>query len=133
MEAAPELCALLQDYYAASAQGDTNFLARFVAQEPEALVIGTDAVEWWQGGGNIVNVWSAAWQERGGLPVINSQPQAFRAGAVGWAADQAQWRLPDGRSIAFRLTAVFHEHAGTWRLIQAHFSLGVPNIAVAEQ
>jgi hypothetical protein len=64
--------------------------------------------------------------------VDGSRPEAYRAGDVGWAADQATWRLPDGLAIPFRLTAVFHHEGRAWRLVQAHFSLGVPNDLIAE-
>jgi hypothetical protein len=127
MQPAPELCALLGRYYAASAQGDTAFLDQLIARRPGTLVIGTDAAEWWRGGDQIFQIWSAAWRERGGLPVQGSRPQAFRSGEVGWADDQASWQLPDGRTIPFRLTAVFHHGGQEWQLVQAHFSIGVPN------
>jgi hypothetical protein len=133
MESAPELVALLQRYYAASAQGDTTLLDLLIARHPGALVVGTDPDEWWRGGDQIVETWTAAWQERGGLPVEGSQPEAFRAGQVGWVADRALWRLPDRRTIPFRLTAVFYRDGGEWRMVQAHFSLGVPNETFAEQ
>ena len=127
MQPAPELCALLERYYESSAQGDTSFLDQLIARDPGALVIGTDATEWWRGGDRIYEIWSAAWRGRGGLPVEGSQPQAFRYADVGWLDDRALWRLPDGRTIPFRLTAVFHRDGQEWRLIQAHFSIGVPN------
>jgi hypothetical protein len=130
MEPAPELGELLQEYYAASARSDTTFLQQLVARDPGTLVIGTDDSEWWQGGGEIIDTWTAAWRQRGGLPVQGSQPQAFRSGVVGWVADRALWRLRDGGTVPFRLTAVFHLEAGTWQLVQAHFSLGVPNQAI---
>jgi len=132
MEPAPELCELLQRYYAASAQGDIAFLDQVIARDPAALVVGTDATEWWRGGEQIVATWSAAWRERGGLPVHGSRPEAYRAGDVGWAADQAAWRLPSGQAIPFRLTAVFYREGQAWRLIQAHFSVGVPNERLGE-
>ncbi len=127
MQSAPELAALIERYYAASAQGDTVFLEQLIARDPGTLVIGTDATEWWRGGDQIVQTWSAAWRTRGGLPVQVSRPQAFRSGDMGWVDDQAQWRLPDGRSIPFRLTAVFHHDGQAWHILQAHFSIGVPN------
>jgi hypothetical protein len=133
VESAPELCDLLQRYYAASAQGDTDFLAQLIARHPGTLVVGTDAAEWWHGGEQIIATWSAAWRERGGLPVHSSQPEAYRAGDVGWVADQAMWRLPTGQSIPFRLTAIFHRQGQAWQMVQAHFSVGVPNERLAQQ
>jgi SnoaL-like domain len=132
MEPAPELVALLQRYYAASAQGDTTFLEMLIARRPGALVIGTDPAEWWRGGDEIVQTWTSAWQQRGGLPVEDSQPEAFRVGDVGWVADRARWRLPDRRLVPFRLTAVFQHDGQEWRMVQAHFSLGVPNETIAD-
>jgi SnoaL-like domain len=132
MQPAPELCDLLQRYYTASAQGDTTFLDLLIARHPGTLVIGTDAAEWWRGGEQIVETWTAAWQQRGGLPVHDSRPEAYRAGDVGWVADQATWLLPDGRAIPFRLTAVFQRQDQAWRLVQAHFSVGVPNERLGE-
>ena len=132
MEPAPELCDLLQRYYAASAQGDAGFLGQLIADNPAALVVGTDAAEWWRGGEQIVATWSAAWRERGGLPVHGSHPEAYRAGKIGWAADQAHWRLPNGQAIPFRLTAMFYHEDQVWRMIQAHFSVGVPNDRLLE-
>jgi SnoaL-like domain len=132
MEPAPELCDPLQRYYAASTQGDTAFLAQLIARHPGALVVGTDAAEWWSGGEQIVTTWTAAWRERGGLPVHASRPEAYRAGAVGWVADQAMWRLSNGQAVPFRLTAVFHREAQAWRMVQAHFSVGVPNEHLGE-
>jgi hypothetical protein len=127
MQPAPELQALIGRYYAASAEGDTAFLGQLIARQAGALVIGADATEWWRGGDLIVETWSAAWRERGGPPVQDSQPQAFRSGDVGWVDDRASWRLPDGQLIPFRLTAAFHWDNTQWRLIQAHFSLGMSN------
>ena len=127
MEPAPELQALLERYYAASAQGDTVFLDQLLARQPGTLVVGTDATEWWRGGDRIFQTWATAWRTRGGLPVQESQPQAFRSGNVGWVDDQARWSLPDGRTIPFRLTAVFCRDDEGWRMVQAHFSIGVPN------
>lgn len=132
MEPAPELCALIQRYYAASAQGEVAFLPEFVSPSPDALLIGTDGEEWWEGGENIARTWGEAWSRRGSMPIEASQPSAFRSGDMGWLTDRASWRLPDGRLVPFRLTAVFERGAGGWRMVHAHFSLGVPNSRFGE-
>lgn len=127
IDTAPDLIALLHDYYQASARSDTQFLDHLIARGPGTLVIGTDPGEWWAGGDAIVDTWSAAWHSRGGMPVVGSMPTAFREGDLGWIADRAAWRLPDGRELPFRLTAVFHYDLDRWVLVQAHFSVGVPD------
>lgn len=127
MQPAPELCALLARYYIASAEGDADFLAQYVERHPDALVIGTDKAEWWQGGDSVIDTWGTAWRTRGGLPVVESSPQAFREGSIGWLADQARWVLPSGHQVPFRLTAIFRETEQGWRMIQAHYSVPIPN------
>lgn len=130
MEQAPELQELMLRYYERSAQGDTTLLDQLIDRDAATLVVGTDPDEWWEGGEEIISTWSAAWRERGGLPVSEADPRAYREGSVGWVADHAQFLLPNGNTIPFRLTAVFHQTGDAWTLVQAHFSFGVPNAAV---
>jgi ketosteroid isomerase-like protein len=59
--------------------------------------------------------------------VVNADPQAFREGTVGWAADHPTFEMPGGIQIASRLTAVFHQEDGEWKLVQQHISTGVRN------
>ena len=54
-------------------------------------------------------------------------PQCYQEGSVGWCADQARIVLPDGTEQRIRLTAVFHQEGGDWKMVQSHASLGVPN------
>jgi ketosteroid isomerase-like protein len=37
---------------------------------------------------------------------------------------------PDGTEIEFRMTAVFHNENGQWKVVQQHASVGVPNEAL---
>ncbi len=127
MQPAPELIDLLHRYYAASGRGDADFLAQYVSRAPEAVVIGTDPGEWWTGGDAIIATWGGAWRSRGGLVVRDSAPVAYRNGVVGWALDRAIFVAPNGATAPFRLTAVFEDSGEGWRMVHAHFSLGVPD------
>lgn len=127
MESPQDLVVLLNEFYLASANSDTQFLDRLIARGAHTLVIGTDPSEWWAGGDEIVATWTAAWHSRGGMPVVRSAPVAFRDGNIGWVADRAAWRMPDGREVPFRLTAVFRNDGFRWIMVQAHFSVGVPD------
>lgn len=130
MQPAPELIDLLTDYYEASGRGEADFLNTYVSSSPEAVVIGTDPGEWWSGGETIIATWGGAWRARGGLAVRGSRPIAYRSGSVGWVLDRAEFVAPNGQSAPFRLTAVYEEGADGWRLVHAHFSLGVPDAEV---
>jgi hypothetical protein len=51
---------------------------------------------------------------------------------MGWLADQPTFVLPDGSSFETRLTAVVRKEDGQWKLVHAHFSVGVPDEEVME-
>lgn len=127
MQPAPELIDLLQRYYMASSAGDADFLATYVSPADEAVVIGTDPAEWWSGGEAIIATWGGAWRSRGGLGIRNSAPVAYRSGTVGWALDRAEFVAPNGAIAPFRLTTIYEQTTDGWRMVHAHFSLGVPD------
>jgi ketosteroid isomerase-like protein len=132
MHPAPEIEELLRAYYAASAKGDAEFLARHIAPDAGTVVVGTDDGEWWEGGESIVATWGGEWRRRGGLPVHGSTARAWRQGAVAWASDRAYWTMPSGRAVPFRVTVVFELRGEAWQIVQAHFSVGVPNERLGE-
>jgi hypothetical protein len=64
----------------------------------------------------------------GGTPrIIPGNLSAFSEGKVGWEADHASILLPDRKEIPIRVTMVFHEENGEWKIVQYHASIGVPN------
>ncbi|MDQ3720968.1 MAG: nuclear transport factor 2 family protein, partial [Actinomycetota bacterium] len=72
-----------------------------------------------------------AWKEQlramgGGMPLVAGEPEAYVEGTVGWVADRPTLQLQEG-AVPTRLTMVFHQERGEWKLVQAHGSLGVPN------
>jgi len=123
-----ELVDLLTRFYQAAQSGDTAFLEHFISAQEGVLCIGTDPQEWWQGAGTIGRVFKAQVEEMGGsFPLEPGSPEGYREGSVGWVADRPKLKLPDGTEMEFRLTMVCHQEAGEWKLVQAHFSIGVPN------
>lgn len=113
----------------AYASGDVGFIERLFSRQEGALNIGTDPNEWWVGSDRILQAWKAQFEALGGrIPLIAGDPLAYEEGTVGWVADRPRLRLPDG-DLPFRLTCVFHEEEGEWRLVQTHASVGVSNEA----
>ena len=92
------------------------------------LAIGTDPDEWWEGDRAI-----AAWRAQ--LDVFDDtlkleprgHAQGFVEGTVGWGAEEFSMTSPVGAGIGVRLTGVWHREHETWKLIQCHASIGVPN------
>jgi ketosteroid isomerase-like protein len=127
MQASTELKDLVLRFYAALAQGDLAFVAQTMSAEDGAVFIGTDPQEWWMG-----QEASAAFQAQadamgGGIPVVPGDPQAYVEGTVGWTSEQSKFQFPDGSEQPFRATHVFHQVDGAWKLVQAHYSIGVSN------
>ena len=52
---------------------------------------------------------------------------AFIEGTVGWVGDRATIQLPNGHILPIRVTSVFHQEDGVWKIVQHHVSIGVPN------
>jgi hypothetical protein len=117
----------LRAFYARFSAGDVQQFGYGLAGVPNGMVIGTAPVEWYLGR----DAWIAAYREQvtaiPGLRIESGEVHAWEQGSVGWAADRPSFVLPDGTSLPVRLTAVFLREDDTWRPVQIHFSLAVPD------
>jgi SnoaL-like domain len=127
MQPSAELKAFYRRCCDAMSGGDGAFFASAFSQSEGVLAIGTDPAEWWNGYPTISRVFEAQLQETDGFKVVADNPLAWRNGPVGWVADRPMLKLPDGTEIPARLTAVFQQERDSWKIVQWHFSLGVPN------
>jgi hypothetical protein len=96
------------------------------ASQGEVLGIGTDPNEWWTDLSVVNDVLKA--QAQAGIKVASGNLIAWREGTVGWSADRARFVLADGSEVPCRLTCVFHQEGGAWKMVQMHASIGVPNV-----
>ena len=46
---------------------------------------------------------------------------------MAWVADEPTIEMPDGSSVPARLTAVMRIDGDRWKIVHAHFSVGVPD------
>jgi hypothetical protein len=106
---------------------DVDYLTRHISQRDEVLAIGTDPEEWWAGHGTIAEIFKAQSEAMQEMAIVGIEPEAYSEGSVGWAAVQPIFRLPDGTELPFRLTLVYHQEDGAWKIVQWHASLGVAN------
>ena len=123
--------AMLRFYQRFSA-GDVASFAQGITSSDEALVIGTGPQEWLDGRAT----WIAGYQEQiTAIPGIGMQagdPRGYAEGTLGWVADRPTFVLPDGTAIPTRVTAVLRLENGAWKLVNAHFSIGVPDEVLME-
>ncbi len=125
MEQSSELKDLMLRFYEAVSRVDVAFMERFISNQGDVLMIGTDPNEWWTDTATIIKALKA--QAQAGIQGVPGDLKAYREGSVGWVADYGKFVLPDSKEAPFRFTCVFHQEDGEWKLIQGHASIGVPN------
>jgi ketosteroid isomerase-like protein len=117
----------MQHFYARFSAGDVEGFAQTITSWPDAFVVGTDPGEWQEGR----TTWIAGYEEQitaiPGIRLEAGDLRGYAEGSLGWAADRPSFVLPDGTAISTRLTTVLRLEDGGWKLVNAHFSIGVPN------
>jgi class 3 adenylate cyclase len=126
MEPSAELKSIMSRVFASFEAGDSEAIAHRFSEVEGLIVIGTDPVEWWAGHREIVEVLRAQFLELGGWRWVGGEVEAWQEGSVGWVAGRPIVHIGD-RAIHPRLTIVFHLEHGEWKIVQFHFSVGVPN------
>lgn len=126
MKASPLIQELHQQLYDAVSNGDGDHLMGVMSQEPGFLFIGSDPKEWFTDGTAVGSM--LADQAQAGIKVEAGDCVAYEEGTVAWSADSGNFLLPDGATrIPFRMTAVWRNEGGTWRIVQEHCSVAVTN------
>jgi ketosteroid isomerase-like protein len=127
MERAPELEEIIAEWFQSVARGDASWVDRHVSREPDALLVGTDPNEWFEGPRAGEFLKGEAQAMTGSVDVSPGEPIAYREGEIGWGITRPTLRLPDGRSVSPRWSAVFRREDGDWKAVQIHASVGIPN------
>lgn len=121
--------------YTVFASGDPSTVSDWLSADRDVLGIGTDPDEWWVGE-HLHRAFAAQVPEMNaaGMQIHAGDVQAYSEGPVGWVADQPTLRLANGTEIPMRLTSVWRQEAGAWKMVQFHLSIGVPNeVALSEE
>ena len=133
MDAAARVRELWAGLYATLEIGDASAWADALAED--ALVIGTDDAEWWQGRSTALSVITEQVRElhEAGARYSGSDPQVRQSGDVLWVADRPSVVLADGTAVPARFTAVLTRDGDTLLIEQLHVSIGAPNEEVLQQ
>jgi ketosteroid isomerase-like protein len=127
MQASAGVREAILEYYRCATEPDVEGFGKLLTAGETALVIGTGPGERSVGRDR----WLAAFEQLvGALPELRIEPgeaQGWEEGPVGWAYDTPTWVLPEGGEMKTRMTAVLRREDGGWRLVHAHFSVGVPD------
>ncbi len=129
LQQSSELLEVFQGLYRAFERGDAAAALDLTSREEGVLSIGTDPGEWWSDYATLERVYYAQLGEMAdlGMRIERGEPRCYQEGSVGWCADRARFVLPDGTEIPVRMTMVFHQEDGAWKIVQAHASIGVQN------
>jgi hypothetical protein len=65
--------------------------------------------------------------ETEGITLESRAPRGYAEGLLGWVVDEPRFGLPDGSFFDCRVTTIVRKEEDTWRLVHAHFSVGVPD------
>jgi ketosteroid isomerase-like protein len=127
MERSRELEKLIAGWFEAFSRGDGEWIHRHVSREDHVRLIGSDPGDWQQGD-RVAEFLKQAVDGLGGtFAIIPGEVLGLREGSVGWGIARASLRLPDGKEVGFRWSAVFRQEGGEWKAVQIHGSIGVPD------
>ncbi len=127
MEQSEELRDLVLRFFEAMSSGDISILENLFSQKDEVLAIGSDPDEWWDNYKKIISVFKTQLKEMDGVEIAVVDLKAYREGSAGWFASRATLKPTGDLEIPFRITGVFHQEEGSWKILQWHASIGVSN------
>jgi SnoaL-like domain len=119
MEQDPELEQVMLRFYETWNAEDAAGLLEMVS-DAVFIGIGTDTADWWDG----KRLARIAEHPDDPYRVRPGEIKAYRLENVGLVADMPTFIEPDGTETPFRITLVFHEEDGGWKLVQEHISIG---------
>ncbi len=114
-------------FYERFSAGKVNDFAQSIASWPDAFVIGTGPTEWQDGRATWIEGYEMQVTAMPGIRMQAGNVRAYAEGTLGFAADQPSIILPNDLAIPLRMTAVLQHEGGTWKLLNVHFSAGVPD------
>jgi hypothetical protein len=127
MQRDPSLAGAIAGWFKSLENNDRTWRDRHVSRDPDLRIVGTDPDEWLSGGPAFAFLRDEAVAVGGRVAIDTGIVEAFSQGDVGWGVARPAIRLPDGRTVHPRWSAVFRKEDGAWKLIQLHASFAVPN------
>lgn len=124
--ASPEIEAVARRILATWHKRDLEVLQNLFSSSDALRVVGFDVDERWKGLKEFLDVFKAQTGEMPDWRIETNHVEAFEDGSLGWAVLYSTIVTPEA-ARPMRHTAVFRLERGTWRVVQWHNSLPVPN------
>jgi hypothetical protein len=133
MKQSSEIKQLMTQFYDEASKGNFDVVDGFVSHG-DVRWIGTDPNEWWETPAAVSKAWRDQTAEIGApVRITAGDLVAYQQDNVAWLSDRPTFELADGRTVPFRLTAVWLREPDGWRIVQFHSSVGVPNEKLVEE
>ena len=122
-ESADAKAALLRFYetFTVAVPGDMESFNRAFSREESLLIIGSAFHEWVDSRERGKQAWGME-----GVGIEPGDPVGWEQGSVAWAADRPSFIFGEVR-IPIRILAVMLKEQDEYRIVTAHFSVGVPD------
>jgi hypothetical protein len=125
MKPAPELRDLTIQIAQAVSDGDVAVLERHTSRHSGTAFLGTDPAEWWTDLSGLRQ--ALVGQREAGVTFISGDPVAYQEGTIGWAVDHRMRFRVGEHEGPFRMTVVYRQEDGVWKMVHFHSSIGVSN------
>ena len=126
MNRAPDVEQLLRNLMDRAKAGDGDGVAELFAPGAGTLLVGSEPDDWYPGSEPAVLHLRDSLEKYGEIPFEPDAPVAWSEGTVAWFADRPTIVFGQVR-IPIRITGVAVAGADGWRIVQIHFSSGVPD------
>jgi SnoaL-like domain len=112
---------VLRHYGKFSAGGQSETIQEMYSIQEGVVIIGAGPDEWFDDREGILRVIKEGSSTKLDIDIQNIY--GYCEGSVGWTMDRVLVTLPDGTTLPFRHTRIFHQEDGKWRLVHLHVSI----------
>ena len=126
-DAARDTLLRFYEAFTAAVPGDTETFDRVFTREQGLMIIGTAFHERVVGRETGQQAWGME-----GVGIEPADPLGWEHDSVAWAVDRPSFLFGDVR-IPIRILAVMLKEDGVYKIVNAHFSVGVPDEVAAEK
>lgn len=127
MESSAAVREALLAFYDAFNTGDADTFGGRIADSDGVSVIGSAPGEGHDGRSDWLRAYETGIGEAGLRLERGGEIVAYEGGQTGFAVDTPSFQLSNGARLPTRLTAVLTREGDDWKMVHAHFSVGVPD------
>jgi len=127
IERSPELEAVFKRVWRLFAEGSLGAFAKTLSTYPDVLFVLSDDANWISGSDNLRSVMEGRADRLGVESIEFDRVQAHQIGDTGWAAGVVALTASSGLAYTLRSTITFVIEDSSWKAVQVHTSVGVPD------